>query len=50
MSFCFEKEVDTEDAHLLHDLSIYNERTQKPISLNTAGDSLFTHSAQLPSR
>lgn len=50
MLFCSEKEVDTDDAHLFHGIAIYNERTQKPIPLNTVGDSLFTHRAQLPSR
>lgn len=49
MSFYSKKEVDTEDAHLLHGLAIYNEHTRKSISLNTVGDSLFAHSAQLPS-
>lgn len=47
--FFSKKEVDIEDAHLLHGLVIYNECTRKSISLNTVGDSLFAHCAQLPS-
>lgn len=48
MLFYSKTEVDTEAAHLLRGLAIYNERTRKSISLNAVGDSLFAHSAQLP--
>lgn len=44
----WKKEFDTEEAHLLHGLAIYNEHTRESISLKAVRDS-FAHSAQLPS-